>query len=288
MSHILTPEIAEDAKTSAVQKEAYICLDDINASAEVRKKIRNLIAEDTLVYVNKNSVPVQPRKSFYSKYGKRMLDILISGCALLVTAPINLLICVCTYFDVGRPLIFRQVRVGQNEKPFEIIKFRNMTNATDEKGELLPPSQRVTKFGAFVRRTSLDELLNFWSVFKGDMSLIGPRPLVAEYQPYLSDRHRMRNTVKPGLECPMIKPLDHKTSWVEQFENDVFYVENISFLLDLKMIFALVHMVFDKKSRAIRGGATRGSFMGYHNDGSSINSKSVPEHYVQRAMKPEE
>lgn len=270
---------------NGIAETVCIDLEKTDLSVPVRRRIRKLIGEDTLEYVNEHSTPVTPRKSFYSVYGKRFMDIVVSGCALVVTLPINLIIAVCTFFDVGRPIMFFQDRVGQDETTFQIVKFRNMTNKTDANGDLLPASKRVTKFGKFVRKTSLDELLNFWSVFKGDMSLIGPRPLVWDYQEYLSDRHRMRTAVRPGLECPMIIPVEHKVSWTEQFENDIYYVENVSFLLDIKMMFALVRMVFDRKSSAMRGGATRGSFMGYHKDGSSIAARKVPEHYVEEAIK---
>ena len=159
-----------------------------------------------------------------------------------------------------------------------------MTNETDEQGNLLPPAQRVTKFGRFVRKSSLDELMNFWSIFKGDMSLIGPRPLPFEYQDYYSERHRMRYAVRPGLECPILHPKESLT-WADQFENDVYYVENVSFTLDLKMAFLLIKMVFSKKSSSMRGSAVRGSFLGYHRDGSSINSQMVEEHYYHEAVR---
>lgn len=247
-------------------------------------EVASFIAADTLEQVNRISAPVKPRVSFYSKYGKRALDILLSGGALLVTAPINLVLAVCTYFDVGRPIIFKQQRTGKDDEPFTIIKFRNMTNDTDANGELLPAKDRVTKFGEFVRKTSLDELMNFWSVFRGDMSIIGPRPLAQGYDTRYSDRHKRRNAVRPGLECPFLTPADHKRTWTEQFENDIYYVEHLSLKLDVKMVLALLRMVFDRKSAATRGSAMRGSFMGYDAAGNSINSKHVPEKYVRLAM----
>ena len=171
-----------------------------------------------------------------------------------------------------------------NGKTFTIVKFRNMTNATDENGNLLPAKERVTKMGEFVRKTSLDELMNFWSVFKGDMSLIGPRPLATNYTSRFSDRHKRRDAVRPGLECPFLTPADHKRTWTEQFENDIYYVENLSFKLDVRMVIALFKAVFERRSSSMRGAALRGSFVGYYADGSSINSKHVPEKYVRLAL----
>ncbi len=259
-------------------------LDDYNLTTEQRRTVRQLIKEDTLEYMNKRFDKVKPRKSIYTIFVKRMIDILVSFLALTVTLPINLIIGICTYFDVGNPIFFKQERCGKNGKIFRIVKFRNMTNETDENGELLPPKDRVTKFGKFVRKTSLDELLNFWSILKGDMSLIGPRPLVDEYTTYMSDRHRMRSAVRPGLECPVIIETGYESSWSEQFENDVYYVENVSFMLDVKMIFKLIQMVFNRKSSAVRGNVQRGSFMGYDTDGNSIISKKVPRKYIDKIL----
>ena len=271
-------ERLEDGFVNIDQMEEFHDLDMRHALAAV-------IAADTIDEVNRRSEAVHPRQSFYSRFGKRALDLLFSTIALVLTAPVNAILAVCTFFDVGRPILFKQTRPGKDGTEFEIVKFRNMTNATDENGNLLPASQRVTKFGKFVRKTSLDELLNFWSVFKGDMSLIGPRPLAIRYTDRFSERHSKRDLVRPGLECPCLKKLDHKMTWTDQFENDIYYVENLSLWLDLKMVFALVGMVVNKKSSAMRGSAVRGSFMGYNRDGSSINSRAVPRQYVERVLK---
>ena len=252
---------------------------------ELFDTVSKLIAEDNLEEINQRDKQVVYNETFYTKYVKRSIDLTIASIALIGTAPINAVLAACTYFDVGRPIVFKQVRIGKNSIPFTIVKFRNMTNETDEEGNLLPSDKRVTSFGKFVRKTSLDELLNFWSVFKGDMSLVGPRPLPYDYYDYISERHKARFKVKPGLECPFIVPKEEKVSWSDQFENDVFYVENISFMLDLKMAFALVRMVLDSKSSNMRGNAVRGSFMGYHKDGSSINSQKVESAYYHKALK---
>lgn len=264
----------------------YVNLSEIDGlnHQELFHAVAKEVAADNLAFVNENDKSVTPKNSIYARYIKRLLDIVISAIALLITLPINLVLAIVTYFDVGRPIIFRQKRIGKDGKKFTIIKFRNMTNDTNEEGELLPPNQRVTKWGGFVRRTSLDELLNFYNVLKGDMSLIGPRPLAIEYEERYSERHKMRYAIRPGLECPNIISKGGKYKWSDQFENDIYYVENISFLLDVKMLLALIGMVFNRKSNAVRGNAVRGSFIGYYKNGESINSRRVPLHYVMDAL----
>lgn len=210
--------------------------------------------------LNAELADVQVSNGIYAKYIKRLIDIVVSFLALVLTFPINVVIGVITFFDVGSPVFFRQKRVGRNLEEFTIIKFRNMRNTCDKNGILLPPDKRVTHFGKFVRKTSLDELLNFWSVLKGDMSLIGPRPLLTEYIPYYTERQLMRHAVRPGLECPSLVKRDYSRSWREQFEDDVWYVENISFLTDCRMIWSLIKLIFDKNELKRRSGALRGRF----------------------------
>lgn len=246
--------------------------------------IADRIAEDRLDMINKRSKAVRPRISFYTKYGKRVLDILVSAIVLILMLPINCIIGMITYFDVGNPIFFKQKRLGRNGKEFVIIKFRNMKDIYDERGELLPPSQRITKFGKFVRNTSLDELLNFWSILKGDMSVIGPRPLVPEYGARFSDRHKKRMIVRPGLECPPHRDIEHTWSWEEQFENDIWYVENISFKTDCYLIWQLVKFVFNKESAEARTKALRGSFTGYSEDGKAISLMEVPQDLVDKYL----
>lgn len=217
---------------------------------------------------------------FYVKYVKRMFDIIFGGIACLGFAPINLLIAIVTFFDVGSPIMFRQQRVGKDQKPFYLTKFRNMTNETNEEGVLLPPDQRVTKWGRFVRKTSLDELLNFWSIFIGDMSLIGPRPLPTKYSPRYSTYQQMRHLVKPGLECPYYDASLAKKGWQGRFENDVWYVENISFKTDVMMAFLLVKKVFSKEERAESAEGKTGEFIGYYPDGTAMDEFAIPRKYL--------
>ncbi len=229
--------------------------------------------------VNKNSAPVHPRKSFYARYIKRIIDLVIVIPVFIMLLPVNLVIGIVTFFDVGTPIFFKQNRTGKDGKPFKLVKFRNMTNAKDKFGNLLPPSQRVTKWGAFVRKYSLDELLNFWSILKGDMTIIGPRPLPSSFDERYSDRHKMRMAVKPGLECPSVDGSSSVRLYQEQFENDIWYVEHISFLTDVKMVIALIKLVFNSKERgdhAIVGG---GDFVGYNDDGIAFSMRRIPEKY---------
>lgn len=249
---------------------------------EMRWYIADRMAEERLKTVNANNKIVIPKKSFYVKYGKRVLDICLSGIILIITLPINIIIGIITYFDVGSPIFFNQKRLGQNGKEFYIVKFRNMKNIFDDRGELLPASQRITKFGNFMRKTSLDELLNFWSILKGDMSIIGPRPLVPEYETRYSVRHKMRMAVKPGLECPPYKDLEHIWSWEEQFENDIWYVENISFFTDCYLIWRLIKFTFNKENSNARSKALRGPFTGYSDDGKALSLDEVPQYLIDK------
>lgn len=250
-----------------------------------QEEIADYIREKHLNTVNKNIKSVVPRVTFYTKYGKRTLDIIFSLIALFVTFPINLVIAVITYFDVGSPIIFQQQRIGKNKEPFIIYKFRNMTNETDSNGELLPAAQRVTKWGKIVRKTSLDELLNFISILKGDMSIIGPRPITAFYLNRLNNRHKGMYEVRPGLECPPLYKTDHFLTWQERFENYAWYAENCSFLVDIKLCFRLISMVLDRKSAGIRASVSYGSFMGYDQDGNVIYNKQVPDCFVEEYLK---
>lgn len=249
---------------------------------EMRWKIADRIAEDLLPQINSMCRQVTPRNTFYVRHIKRMMDVIIAFLVLLLTFPVNLLIGIITYFDMGTPVFFIQERAGKNGKVFNLIKFRNMTNERDRNGELLAPVLRVTKFGKFVRKTSLDELLNFWSILKGDMSLIGPRPLPPEYVHRYSVRHYARLAVSPGLECPPREKLNHVWTWQEQFENDIWYVENVSFLTDCKMLLRLVQFAFDKKSASARADVKRGIFMGYDSNGIAINLEQVSEAYIEK------
>lgn len=257
-------------------------MQDISAlSLTEKNEIASYIMRDNLDIVNKKVRVSSAKNTFYTKYGKRFLDIILSLAVLIVTIPINLIIAIVTFFDVGTPILFKQTRLGKDMKKFTICKFRNMTNETDANGELLPPSERVTKWGKFVRKTSLDELLNFVSILNGSMSIIGPRPLHDYYAERLHNRHKMMYQVKPGLECPTLHSIDHELSWEERFDNYVWYSENCSFAVDIKLFLRMFALVLDKRETKRRSEAGHGGFLGYDEDGKGIYTKACPEKYVK-------
>lgn len=246
--------------------------------------LAEMIARDNLPKVNEGFEEFEIPDTFYTRYGKRFLDIVISALALIVFSPIILVVLVATYFDVGRPVLFKQERVGKDGRTFTLVKPRNMTNERNENGVLLPAAERVTKWGRFVRKCSLDELLNFWSILKGDMSIIGPRPLPVFYYKLFSKRHNMRHKVRPGLDCPMHDPSVDAMTWDARFENDVWYVRNISFRTDLKMLFLLVRDTLWGRDRSRRANANGGDFLGYSGDGRVMTSEHVPEEYYRELI----
>lgn len=254
-------------------------------SQATRWKIADLLREERLPEINNICEEVNFKETFYTTYGKRMIDLVLSSIAIIITFPINLIIGFVTLFDVGRPIFFLQERVGKKGKIFKIVKFRNMRNTTDSHGELLPAKDRVTKWGKFVRKFSLDELMNFYSVFKGDMSIIGPRPLVPQYMSRYSKRHIARCYVKPGLECPPRDYMQVLRTWNDQFENDVWYVENLTFKTDIIQTINLIRYTFNKQNSDVRSAAERGDFMGYDEHGKAINLSEVPDTYIKGGIK---
>ena len=178
------------------------------------------------------------KKTIYTVFIKRLLDLLLSGLAILVLSPLYLVLSLLELKFHGTPIVFSQERPGLHGKSFKLYKFRSMTNEADENGELLPGEQRLTPFGRFIRRYSLDELPELFCILTGKMSIIGPRPLLKKYLPLYTQRHWHRHDVRPGFACVPLKPMKTWT-WNDQFENDIWYVENCSFLVDLKMIFAV-------------------------------------------------
>ena len=180
----------------------------------------------------------------YKYFFKRLFDILISGMGLIVISPVLLVLAVLIRIKLGSPIIFRQERPGLNEKMFTLKKFRTMTDERDENGNLLPDAQRLTKFGRFLRSTSLDELPELWNIFCGDMSLIGPRPLLISYLPYYTKREQLRHTVRPGLTGLAQISGRNLLEWDKRLEKDAEYVENLSFGLDIKIFFLTIKKVF--------------------------------------------
>ncbi len=189
-------------------------------------------------------------RTFYSGFVKRFLDIIISGLALIVLSPVLLIISVLVRVKMGSPVIFKQERPGKDEKIFTIWKFRTMNEKRGEDGELLEAGDRLTGLGLFLRRTSLDELPEFWNVFKGDMSLIGPRPLLVKYLPYYHGREHLRHVIRPGITGLAQVNGRNYITWDERFEKDVEYVESVSFWLDVKIFFKTIKNIFVREGVA--------------------------------------
>lgn len=183
------------------------------------------------------------KDTFYAKYVKRLLDIVLSGFALLVLSPVFLVVAVLVRVKLGSPILFQQQRPGKDEKIFGMYKFRTMTNEKDQNGDLLPDKDRLTKFGQLLRKTSLDELPELINIFKGDMSLIGPRPLLVKYLPYYTEEERVRHQVRPGLTGWAQVHGRNTCIWEDRFRYDREYVENLSFSMDCKIIWETVQKV---------------------------------------------
>lgn len=184
----------------------------------------------------------------YKKCFKRALDFIISACALIIIWPILLFITIFLHFaNRGAGAFFTQERPGKDEKIFKLIKFKSMTDECDEHGNLLPDSKRLTKIGRFIRATSIDELPQLVNVLKGEMSLIGPRPLLPRYLPYYTERERLRHSVRPGITGWAQVHGRNNTTWETMLENDVWYVEHLSFSLDVKIFFLTIKNVLISK-----------------------------------------
>lgn len=189
----------------------------------------------------------------YEHFFKRVLDILISGIALLVSSPILIATAILVRVKLGKPVLFKQNRPGKNEKLFKLYKFRSMTDARDQDGNLLSDSERLTSFGRFLRSTSLDELPELFNIFKGDMSIVGPRPLAVQYLPYYSEEERKRHSVLPGLTGLAQVHGRNSTTWEERFAYDVKYVQHVSFWGDMHIVLETIKIVFKRSGIGERG-----------------------------------
>lgn len=193
---------------------------------------------------------------------KRLLDLGVSLIFLSLFFPVYLVIAIMVRKKIGSPVLFRQERAGLNGKPFTIYKFRTMTEQKDEKGNLLPDEKRLVPFGLFLRRTSLDEIPEFFNVLKGEMSLVGPRPLLVEYMERYSPEQKRRHLVKPGITGWAQVNGRNNISWEEKFEYDLWYVDNWNVLVDLKILFITVLKVFKREGINAEGYATMPEFKG--------------------------
>ena len=188
----------------------------------------------------------------YKNCIKRCLDFLLSLCGIIVLSPVLAVLAVLVRVMLGSPVLFKQERPGKDEKIFTLCKFRTMTDARDEKGVHLPDAVRLTKFGKFLRATSLDELPELFNILKGDMSVIGPRPLLVSYLPYYTERERLRHSVRPGLTGLAQVNGRNALGWEARFAYDLEYVDHLSFGLDLKILFLTVAKVV-KRSGTLSG-----------------------------------
>jgi lipopolysaccharide/colanic/teichoic acid biosynthesis glycosyltransferase len=193
---------------------------------------------------------------------KRLLDIVIATTALILLSPLYAFVAYKVKKNLGSPVLFRQVRPGLHGKPFEMIKFRTMKDAVDAQGNPLPDSERLTAFGKMLRSTSLDEMPELWNVIKGDMSIVGPRPLLTEYLPLYNEEQAKRHNVRPGMTGHAQVNGRNAISWEEKFKLDTWYVENQSTLLDFKIMFKTVHKVLAKDDINEAGEVTMTKFTG--------------------------
>lgn len=193
---------------------------------------------------------------------KRLLDLFVASLALLVLWPIIALISALVWLQLGHPIMFRQIRPGYKGEPFLMRKFRTMHNTYDQNGDLLPDTDRLGRFGRFLRGSSLDELPQLWSVLRGDMSLVGPRPLLMEYLSLYTTDQKRRHETKPGITGWAQIHGRNAVSWEERFKLDVWYVDNQSFWLDIKILFLTAYVVLTRKGISARGEATMTKFQG--------------------------
>ena len=202
------------------------------------------------------------KAGFYEKYIKRALDIMLSGIAMILLSPVMLITAILVRVNLGSPVVFCQERPGKDEIIFKMHKFRTMTEERNENGELLPDEKRLTEFGKTLRSLSLDELPELWDIFRGKMSIVGPRPLLVKYLPLYSEEQHHRHDIKPGLTGWAQVNGRNLTSWEERFEHDIYYVNHVSFLMDVKIVFATVRCVFSREGINAEGSATMEAFEG--------------------------
>lgn len=196
----------------------------------------------------------------YQKYIKRLLDIIISLTALILLSPVLLVVAALVRIKLGSPVIFHQDRPGYQEKIFQLCKFRSMTDERGADGELLPDEVRLTKFGKTLRATSLDELPELWNILKGDMSLIGPRPLLVSYLPYYTEEERLRHSVRPGLTGLAQVRGRNLLDWDRRFATDVEYVRNLTFAMDIKIFLMTIRKVLVHEDIEVNTNQVEGNF----------------------------
>lgn len=201
-------------------------------------------------------------QAIYKNYLKRVLDIICALLGIIVLSPVLIIVAFLVRTKIGSPVIFQQKRPGMNGKIFTLKKFRTMTDQKDADGNLLPDDKRLTSFGKALRATSLDELPELWNILVGEMSVVGPRPLLVQYLPLYNERQMRRHEVRPGLTGFAQVNGRNTVDWPERLEMDVQYIENISLLLDIKIIFMTIYKVFAKEGINAENSATMEAFKG--------------------------
>lgn len=209
----------------------------------------------------------------YSKYIKRVFDFILSLMALIVLSPILLVTYILVRIKLGNPAIFKQKRPGKDERIFTLYKFRTMTDEKDEEGNLLPDEKRLTKFGKFLRSTSLDELPELINILKGDMAIVGPRPLAVQYLPYYNEREKHRHDIFPGLTGLAQVKGRNVLQWEDRFSYDLEYVNNVSFIKDVKIIFWTIKKVFKRENIVVRGTGQTKDFDQYRREQNELKRK---------------
>lgn len=202
------------------------------------------------------------KDSFYCRYIKRILDICCALAAMIVFCWLYAIVAILVRVKLGSPVIFCQERPGKDEKIFKLYKFRSMTDERDENGDLLPDDVRLTKFGRLLRSTSLDELPEAWNILKGDMSVIGPRPLLVKYLPRYNEQQARRHEVRPGLSGYAQVHGRNSVTWEEKFDLDIWYTENVSFVLDAKLVLQTVVVAMKRDGISSETSVTIEDFMG--------------------------
>jgi len=205
---------------------------------------------------------ISVKKGIYRRFLKRPMDFILSLIAIIIFSPVLIIVGVLVRFKLGSPVLFKQKRPGLNEKIFTMYKFRTMTDEKDKNGELLPDSVRLTKFGRMLRSTSLDELPELFNILKGDMSIVGPRPLLIQYLELYNDHQKRRHEVRPGLSGHAQVNGRNAISWEDKFNLDVEYVDNMSFVGDWKIIFLTIKKVFVKEGISSDTSVTMEPFRG--------------------------
>ena len=217
------------------------------------------------------------KRTFYDRYIKRIIDLILSLIAIIILSPVIIVTSILVAIKLGRPVIFKQQRPGLDEKIFTMYKFRSMTDERDENGELLPDEVRLTRFGKKLRATSLDELPELFNILKGDMAIVGPRPLLVSYLPLYNDFQKQRHFVKPGITGSAQINGRNAISWEEKFEFDVEYIKNINLFLDIKIVLLTVKTVLLKEGINSESNVTMEDFKGttinYRNSGGEKNEE---------------